>query len=187
MPSWTGGPGDASALRGAPITSASPTNGYVLKYNSTTGLWEPVDPNLIVVASAGVTTWLATTNSDNGAMTTWQAQVNTADNTATQIAAYTPPDNSIVDLIVTFLAIKSTSNARYKQDCEACFDVTAGVVTEMGANTTTTAKTQGTTTNMAVSVDTSGGNIRAMVLGRLAETWRWTANLTVSARTSAAA
>lgn len=88
---------------------------------------------------------------------------------------------------MTFTAIKSDDAANFKQDVEACYAVSSlGAVTEMGANTPTTAKTRGTTTGLACSIAINGGNIEPRVTC-IAGTFRWTANITAISRTSAAA
>jgi hypothetical protein len=135
------------------------------------------------------TLWCGESTSDRSKTTRWQAGVATTDAVATAVtlANYTPTVSSIVDATVTVLAIKSDDTAHWKQDVEACFFVdAAGVVTEMGANTATAAKTNGVTAGLAAIIETSGGIIRPKVTGRAAETFRWAVLVEYVQRRSAA-
>lgn len=161
-------------LHSRPITIAGPT-----------GATGPEGPSTLENGAAF--TQLATALAINGAFTSHQAECDTTGVETVAAAVITPETSSTTDVIVTFTAIKSDDAANFKQDVEACFAVSSlGVVTEMGTNTPTTAKTNGVTAGLACAIAINGGNIEPQVTG-IAGTFRWTANVTVMSRTSVAA
>lgn len=130
--------------------------------------------------------WNATSTSAQGEAQVAQKQISTTDATPVSIDTWGPAASTINKVVVEVLAIKSDGTAHYEQLVKATFRVDgAGVITEMGTNSSDAAKTNGTTAGLAVAIDSSGASIRVRVTGRAAETWRWTVHTRVMWRSAA--
>lgn len=88
----------------------------------------------------------------------------------------------VITVAITVQAIKSDGLVAWKQDLEATYHVSAaGVITAMGTDTTTTAKTFGTTTGTVLASGTSGGAVVINATPPSAGgTFRWNYNATVT-------
>lgn len=133
-----------------------------------------VAKSIEIPASAGV----------GGAMLTYQKSFPTPTNVPQSIDAFTPDVNSVYDVIATVVGRSTDGLNFFKQDVEASFAVDgAGVITQIGANTTTAAKLTGPSTpgTLAIALNPVGpvaGLITLDITGNALEAWYWTANIT---------
>lgn len=122
-----------------------------------------------------------TTDSVNGATVTVQKVLTTENATSVPIFGIFPAYSSIQEVSGTVIAQSEDGLNFFKQDVEAFFHVDVdGTVTQVGTNTTTTAKTVGTGSTLAISLDPVGPAdvpISLKVTGNAGETWLWTASV----------
>lgn len=200
---WSPGSGsaplvDAGYLRGREVAATAPTNGQVLTWNNTSGVWEPATP------SGGGTSSPLTTNGDLWMYSTTDARlaigstsqvltvvaglpawrslpwashtstsVQTTDATQTSCGTYTVPAGAYtVELLVT--GAKSDLSAACGWKLTVTVVNNSGTVSIVGGGALIVGPTDGATT-WAVTVDVSGTSLRLRVTGAAATTIDWTA------------
>ncbi len=97
-----------------------------------------------------------------------------------------PALGGVIDAVCTVVIVKSDGAAAYKQDVEAAFIISgAGLATQMSTNTSSTAKTSGTTTGISLSLASDGASPSTIALAVTvpAGTWSVTASWSLVYRT----
>ncbi len=97
-----------------------------------------------------------------------------------------PALGGVIDAVCTVVIVKSDGAAAYKQDVEAAFIISgAGLATQMSTNTSSTAKTSGTTTGISLSLASDGASPStiSMAVTVPAGTWSVTVSWSLVYRT----
>lgn len=189
---------DAGSLRGARISTTAPTNGQMLAYDSTSGLYVPTTPSGsssplttngdLYTRAGGVDARLAIGTTGqvltvSGGAPAWaslpwashfSAGVQTTDATQTTCGSYTVPSNSAVTAKLLVTALKSDFSASCGWEILVTVRNSGGTLTIEGGGAIIIGPTDGATT-WAVTVDVSGTSLRLRVTGAAATTIDWTA------------